>query len=468
MARPLVNSRDIVSVWCLALLLCLPTAAGVLRYMSGARVGTSAAIFRQQRLADVAQQHDVGEVPSVESCSALCLADSRCSAFTWFGAQQPHPWLRPLSRHCVLSEDINGSTPRLRSCGIDCNQYAGQRVISPWPTDGYDSLQTLWFGANETGLDLKSTLQVVSKHSLAGYSWMQGLQTHSKEHSELAQAVAAQHARDYLDGVGNSHTTLFVYRQVQIALGLFDITRDAASNPDNNHFWLHAENDSSVICYNKGIGSAPLDPYWNFSNAGAREFWLDEVIQEVCDEHSGFTTVYFDEVDDTQCGYWRGGHGRCPPFSNATLLSQTRDTYAMFRTMVQKLNDCGIIPIMATFTLFKESSALVNAQNPCLLWEDELVAALDGLQWARFYEQWPDTFNMHHPGSGVADRFAQVLANGILEAKAGIPVVAHTTPRNDPCVNVSSEVRTSSPLTPPSPRDCVSCQLKAFASNIRV
>ena len=75
----------------------------------------------------------------------------------------------------------------------------------------------------------------------------------------------------------------------------------------------------------------------------------------------------------------------------------------------------------------------IDATNPCVLWEDELVEQLDGLRWARFYEQWPDTFHMRKAGAKEGDRFAQVIANGILEAEAGIPVVAHVTPHNNSC-----------------------------------
>ena len=68
----------------------------------------------------------------------------------------------------------------------------------------------------------------------------------------------------------------------------------------------------------------------------------------------------------------------------------------------------------------------------------DLVKQLEGLQWARFYEQWPDEFHMRsqwYPGSREGDRFAQTISNGILEAKAGIPVVAHATPHNNSCQN---------------------------------
>jgi hypothetical protein len=44
-----------------------------------------------------------------------------------------------------------------------------------------------------------------------------------------------------------------------------------------------------------------------------------------------------------------------------------------------------------------------------------------------------------YPGAREGDRFAQTIANGILEAKAGIPVVAHSTPHNNSCQNATND-----------------------------
>ena len=49
---------------------------------------------------------------------------------------------------------------------------------------------------------------------------------------------------------------------------------------------------------------------------------------------------------------------------------------------------------------------------------DDMACNVVGLQWARFYEQWPDEFHMRgpwYPGQAPrkeADRFAQIIANG--------------------------------------------------------
>jgi len=313
-------------------------------------------------------------------------------------------------------------------------------------------LQTLWFGSNETGLDNSSTLALVGRHSLSIYNWLQGYKTHGPtprdgRHGEVAQAEAILHSRDYLNAAGNHETVLAGYRQIQLALGCFDIGHKAAQDPALRDLWLHADGAyAEHICTKGAVGqkakwysnasdvcgmdstSKPaqwgtLDPYWNFSNPRTVDYWLNHTIEEVCTEHSGATTFYFDEVDSNWCGWWDGNHGNCS-FALETQRAQMRSTYLMLTKMVTKLNDCGIVPVLATFGNFRASRAGLHGQDPCVLDEDEL--ALEGLVWARFYEQWPDEFHMHHAGTTEPDRFAQIIANGVIEAQRGIPVVAHT------------------------------------------
>jgi hypothetical protein len=48
-----------------------------------------------------------------------------------------------------------------------------------------------------------------------------------------------------MNDVNNTKTTLFVYRQVQVALGLSDVSRQASETPDKADFLLHKEGNSS-------------------------------------------------------------------------------------------------------------------------------------------------------------------------------------------------------------------------------
>lgn len=191
---------------------------------------------------------DLGPTPSADTCASRCTNAPSCQAYTWVGpnVSTTYPGLAPYSSHCFVT---NATGLRPTACNpTGCGMVSGWRVSSPWPTDGFDRLPTLWFGANETGLDSQDTLAMLGRHAVSGYAWQQGITTHGGRHSEVAQAEAAIHARDYLDSVGNDRTVLFVYRQLQIALSLFDVTRTAAANPANNHIWMHDVGNESNIC----------------------------------------------------------------------------------------------------------------------------------------------------------------------------------------------------------------------------
>jgi hypothetical protein len=151
---------------------------------------------------------------------------------------------------------------------------SGQSMSSQWPTNGYDTLPTLWFGANESGPNDQQTLELIGRHSLAIISWGQAIKPHGSRDAEQSEAEAAMQARGYLDSVGNNNTVIGVYRQIQIALGLFNISHSASLDPANAHFWLHQVDNASNICgMTPSMGDKPSpwgtwDPYWNFTNQG--------------------------------------------------------------------------------------------------------------------------------------------------------------------------------------------------------
>lgn len=63
---------------------------------------------------------------------------------------------------------------------------------------------------------------------------------------EANGAAAVTHARDYLARVGNNHTVVFQYRQIQVALSLFAQARLASTNPQMSGFWLKNKTTGAV------------------------------------------------------------------------------------------------------------------------------------------------------------------------------------------------------------------------------
>lgn len=123
---------------------------------------------------------------------------------------------------------------------------------SPWPVNGFDKLPTLWFGANLTGPNNHATLQLIAKHSVAIISWGQSSRAHASRDEEASELAAAKAARAFIDSTGsptNVTTVLGVYRQIQIALGLFNISHIASLDLDETRsYWLHQADNVSNIC----------------------------------------------------------------------------------------------------------------------------------------------------------------------------------------------------------------------------
>ena len=63
-------------------------------------------------------------------------------------------------------------------------------------------------------------------------------------------------------------------RQIQIALGLFNVSHQAALDPSKRGYWLHQIGNRSNVCgMTPSMGDRPsqwgtFDPYWNFSHPG--------------------------------------------------------------------------------------------------------------------------------------------------------------------------------------------------------
>lgn len=181
-------------------------------------------------------------------------------------------------------------------------------------------------------------------------------------------------------------------------------------------------NSTGRVC-TAGQPWGTLDPFWDFRNESGTNYWINRVIGQVAHDPSmqgGPSAVFFDEVDQGQCGYTRRDTGCDMSAINVTALQAA--TIAMLPRMVGVLNSRGIVPILSLDNRIAASSdGLANAPAPCALPEDNVVHALKDLQWVRFYEAWPGSFWVHKG----PDTDAAMIANAVLEANASVPTALH-------------------------------------------
>lgn len=370
---------------------------------------------------------DLGILASAAACAAACDGVRECSAVTWHG-----PSTGEWAGHCVSRLD-NIWQPQ--GCGAGCDHVSAQKVagwapaVPVWPpaAAGWTGfIKPTWFGANASGLDSPATLALLARHAVAGYGWQQGhAGGGAVGRGEALLAAAATHARDFFDALpaGSARPVLFVYRQIQVALRLFALSALAADSPADDDFFLH--DAAGALC----TASQPWgtsDPYYNFSNARATAYWLSSVVAELASESAllgGGGAVFFDEVDQGQCGYRAGS---CDFGAFTDVAAQQAGSNAMLAQMVRQLNAAGITPILSLDNRLSASSEGLPASlaAPCALPEDALLNATagEGLLFVRFYENWPQSF--WTPGG--PDLAAAMIANALLETAAGVPVVLHS------------------------------------------
>ena len=371
---------------------------------------------------------DAGVLPSAAACAAACNARADCSAVTFHG-----PSTGAWAGHCVFRRDDVWAPA---ACGGGCDHTSAQKLagwapsLPAWlPAAGGWSgrAKPTWFGANASGLDSPSTLALLARHAVAGYGWQQGhAGGGAVGRGEAYLAAAATHARDYMDALpaGAPRPMLFVYRQIQVALRLFAQSALAAGDPASAAAGVFLRNAAGETC----VAPQPWgtsDPYFNFSSPAATQYWLDSIVGELASESAllgGGGAVFFDEVDQGQCGY-RGGSCDVGLFD---LAAQQAGSNAMLASMVRALNGAGIIPILSLDNRLAASSAGLptgaSLPDPCALPEDALLDALNNTVWARFYENWPQSFWV----PGGPDLAAAMIANAILETAAGVHTILHS------------------------------------------
>jgi hypothetical protein len=359
-----------------------------------------------------------GTLPSAAACAGACNVSTACTGYTWHDSTMGEWAFACVFRTDGAWEPLTGAT------GHYSGQKLGESQVA-WPIrDGFVSLPVMWFGANTSGLDSAATLALIAKHRVGGYGWQQGTGNLSPADNlgrgEVHLVAAATHLSDYLTATGANRTLTFVYRQLQVALRLFATNELAADDPANDAFWLH-DPASGALCQ-AGQPWGTSDPFWNFSNPDALASWVANAVAEMASEApAGVQAVFIDETDQAYCGYWDSAQGGCASQPAAVQAGLQAANNVMLTQMTAALNDAGVIPLYSSDNRLNASSAGLNTGPPCRLPLDDTLTALDGLVWARFYENWPQTFW----ASDGADTQAAMIQNAILTGAAGVPQLMH-------------------------------------------
>ena len=152
---------------------------------------------------------------------------------------------------------------------------------------------------------------------------------------------------------------------------------------------------------------------------------MNEVVGQLATESMlGVRGAFFDESDQNFCSYWNVTQQNCSPLPLESLAAAHAANNAVLARTTAALNAAGIIPIFSMLNRVAASSGSGAAPPmPCALPEDATIAAMHGLTYARFYENFPFSWWSVDPHG--ADQAAVFVANAILEGAAGVPLALH-------------------------------------------
>lgn len=297
--------------------------------------------------------------------------------------------------------------------------YSGPKP--PWPYRGYSRFPAVWFGQNRSGLDSATEMALEAKHQIVGWGWQQNYNTVGKykaNHTtgtngtyyqqETSLAQMASRFAAYVEFSPPNYTrqvqATFVYRHMEVAEYYWSIAAAAFHDPRNAEMFLH--NEEGQVCWKTNDMTGP---FWNFSNARAMDWFVEEIGGELTRE-SDINAVFFDETDWLYCG---------PVFNNCSHSTVTADQYhhkiEMMRRLAVKLNAAGIWPIYSTFNGFKGTE-----YRDCPFPFDEYYETLANVGWFRFYE-WGIGNTKPEGGPGSEAQILQALR----ESELGLPVIVH-------------------------------------------
>jgi hypothetical protein len=295
--------------------------------------------------------------------------------------------------------------------------FAFQRgVAAPFPPPPPSS-PWLYFGANETGpIDLPFFQALAARGGLAGYGWQNNAAPANFSHGEanVYAAVAALRA-------AAPRLPVFAYRNWHVCWRLFDLQRAADDDAAQRGMFIRNFDNApgAAECRISITPANSTSPLWGFENTDAGAWWVANVVREIVSTEPLTSAVFFDTTDANACGFSFASTG-CPNISDAFRARDLLAKLPALRAAADALNAAGKLPIFSSRNVVARAWAGLpdSATRPCVVPHDAYLAALEGADYARFYEFWM--------GQG-ANLDAANIQNVIIEGGVGVGFIARAS-----------------------------------------
>jgi len=165
--------------------------------------------------------------------------------------------------------------------------------LPPWPPTYDMQLSTQQYFYSSEGFYDNNTIEFAAKHGVIGIDWANhfGLPTHREE--TLAQQAA------FIKAI-NPKTRVFVYRQSELALNIFDNGAKAMYDPTKADWFILFPNGS---IYNDStiVGNYRMDQFcWDHRNPAAQDYFVNYYVASAFNQ-SSVDGIFYDDDE----GIWQ-------------------------------------------------------------------------------------------------------------------------------------------------------------------
>lgn len=298
------------------------------------------------------------------------------------------------------------------SSSISSSKIPVSSLWQPWAWTGWEKFPSLYFAAEPTGhITNNDTLSKIANFSLAMFEFRMGQFIENPGWANLVGEDFSQQQCAILAEVPNA-PPCFVYRSGMWAGYYYTIQN---STLDHQNYFL--ESDVDDLCRSE-MGFADFQKTgrkfcrYDFRHQPTKEK-LAHVLQEVSTERH-VKGIFLDNAESVSCD----GTESMVTLGPLQRAAVQNATWAAWRAAIAQLIKGGGYPVISTTNQFSQvtQNYLVPWEHSCPRKEEELIASLEGLPFARNLE-----FFMWQLNSTCSAQ----LQNMIIESQKGIPVFVH-------------------------------------------
>ena len=292
---------------------------------------------------------------------------------------------------------------------------ARESTWQPWEWNGYETFPSLYFAAEPEGYLSDEQMAKISRFSLAILEFRMGQFVEETTSGLWAGGDLAGFMDDQVSRFKTAHPQgppMLVYRSGMWAGSMYDAQWDALQN--QSLFLQDARQCAGFIDYPRDVdesGESTGLSYcrWDFRNAEARGVFAEIMAPENIGNADG---VFFDNAMSVACDEAEHLSSMSPEERAAFLDAQLASYAEVFSRMVER----NQYPILSTTVGFSDIGGQVPWENDCPSGEEAVLAALDGIPFARNQEFW--MWNL-------GETAARQIRNTLQETRNGIPVMVH-------------------------------------------